>query len=111
LGSKVEGNNAARKTDMPAGLTELDGMRIEEMYRLAFRYYKMIINGESPLDIDRFTISRKAKPGPDDVIELYRCIGCSNPLSEADISGRMPVCEACRKRIRVDFEILRELFH
>lgn len=89
----------------------VDGLNTEQLTGLAFRYYKMIMKGESPLDIDL----RVDKPQNDVIISISdnvkKCIGCNQPLSDNELREKMPVCEACRKKIKVDFDILREIFH
>lgn len=88
----------------------IDGMDAQQLARLAFRYYRMIIKGESPLDIDlRFEDMRENSLASDDS-GTTKCIGCNQPLNEKELTEKMPVCEICRKKIKVDFDILRNIF-
>jgi len=77
---------------------DIDGIDIERLSDLAFKYYRMIIKGESPLDkspVDR---------------SVSNCIGCNLPLSDDDIAQHMPVCRDCREKVRADYSFLQELF-
>ena len=90
---------------------EVDGTPLNQLGNMAFRYYKMILLGESPLDIDarapEFARQKPERPGNR---TMKSCIGCGRELPATDIQNRMPACEACRAKIRVDYELLRELF-
>ncbi|MCD6162425.1 MAG: hypothetical protein J7K40_08445 [candidate division Zixibacteria bacterium] len=91
---------------------QIDGLNIEQLSSLAFKYYKMIVLGESPFDIDQRLISKASKSSKSQKpISLHKCIGCSSQLDDDDIKSRIPVCKTCRKIIRVDYEILKELFY
>ncbi len=92
-------------------LNNVDGMKADELHRQAFRYYKMIMRGESPLDIDRHHEHKFPVKDSQTAILPNSCIGCNQSLSENDIKSNMPVCVACRAKVKVDYEILRELFH
>jgi hypothetical protein len=82
----------------------------DEILKLAFRYYKMIMTGKSPLDIDEpMPDSAGSQSGSSEASQKL-CIGCNQPLSENTIARRMPVCDDCLKKIKTDYEILRELF-
>ena len=90
--------------------TQVDGVDIEKLSSLAFKYYKMIILGESPLDIDKQTgAADKYQPDSRDQSNRRNCIGCSKLLEESDIKDRMPVCKSCREKIKVEYDVLREL--
>lgn len=90
----------------------VDGMDINELSRLAFKYYKMIYLGQDPLDVDipttgrHKTVKRRWKPPADRC-----CIGCEQPLLKDDIDKEMPVCRFCREKLKADYEMLRELLH
>ena len=90
--------------------SSIDGMNAQQLARLAFRYYRMIIKGESPLDVDlRFDEMRGNELSVDENGSA-KCIGCNQPLNDKELAEKMPVCESCRKKIKVDFEILRNIF-
>ncbi len=91
--------------------TEIDGINIEQLSSLAFKYYKMIFMGESPLDIDVGARSdRTSIDLPAASKELQCCIGCGRQLGDEDIRIGMPVCSECREKVKVDYHILRDLF-
>ncbi|MCP4581751.1 MAG: hypothetical protein GY839_09035 [candidate division Zixibacteria bacterium] len=87
----------------------LEGMEFGELTNRAFKYYRMIMKGESPLDID-ISPGRKARnvdSAPKSRAD--HCIGCNQRLTRQDINLKMPVCTECRQKIKVDYDILREL--
>jgi len=88
---------------------EIDGLDLNQLGNLAFKYYKMILFGESPLDIDAGSASIRKQHAPTKPAS-HACIGCGGPLPPADIEIRMPACQACRDKIRIDYDLLRELF-
>ena len=87
----------------------IDGVNIDDLSRLAFRYYKMIIKGESPLDIDG-QIVRPANSANRINNGSPVCLSCGSMLEQDDIDNNMPVCPNCLKKIRIDYNVLRELF-
>jgi hypothetical protein len=88
----------------------VDDQEFEELSRLAFRYYKMIMKGESPLDIDgRFTPQQKPSESRESSA-VKCCIGCNSPLSSDSIRRKMPVCDDCLKKVKTDYEILKDIF-
>ena len=89
----------------------VDGMNIQELTRLAFKYYRMIIKGESPLDVDLQPEQSEGSEHSISAKDILNCIGCNQPLTERELSEKMPVCEICRKKVKVDFDILREILH
>jgi len=89
---------------------DIDGMNIEKLADLAFKYYRMIIKGESPLDIDLQSDWYDKQPESHVDPSVSNCIGCNQPLSDDDISLHMPVCSACREKVRADYGFLQELF-
>ncbi len=96
---------------VPRQYSDTDGLKTDDLYRQAFRYYRMIMKGESPLDIDQSNPRININPRSHDNILPNLCIGCNEPLTEADIELKMPVCATCRTKVKVDYEILRDLFH
>jgi hypothetical protein len=89
---------------------DYDGMNVERLADLAFKYYRMIIKGESPLDIDLHVDWPDKQPDLDVDRSVSNCIGCNLPLSDDDIAQRMPVCRDCRVKVRADYSFLQELF-
>ena len=91
---------------------QIDGFNIEQLSAQAFKYYKMIVLGENPLDIDeRQQAKTKQQYQSQTPISLHDCIGCSCLLEDDDIQNRIPVCKSCRKKIKIDYEVLRELVY
>jgi hypothetical protein len=91
--------------------TEVDGLNMNKLGNMAFRYYKMILLGESPLDIDIKSPNLIEQHASESAFHASKaCIGCGEMLLSVDIRNRMPACQACREKIRVDYELLRELF-
>jgi len=90
--------------------TAIDGINVEKLANQAFRYYRMIIRGESPLDID--LQANRYNNRFDSRLEqsISNCIGCNQPLSDDDIGQHMPVCRDCRTKVRADYGFLQELF-
>ncbi|OQX91154.1 MAG: hypothetical protein B6D58_08800 [candidate division Zixibacteria bacterium 4484_95] len=90
--------------------TDVDGMNIDQLSRLAFKYYKMIYLGKNPLDIDvsgnRIHYTRnhhsERKKG-------RFCIGCDQLLTNDDIKKGMPVCSLCRTKLKADYEMLKKI--
>jgi hypothetical protein len=92
--------------------TDVDGMNIDQLSRLAFKYYKMIYLGENPLDIDSAGSVKHDSKGHRSKSKKRRCcIGCDQPLSDDDIKRGMPVCSFCRTKLKADYEVLKELLH
>ena len=89
---------------------DIDGLNIERLGDLAFKYYRMIIKGESPLDIDLLADWQNKQPESPVDRSASNCIGCNLPLSDDDITQRMPVCRECRVKVRADYSFLQELF-
>ena len=89
----------------------IDGMDSDDLYRLAFRYYGMIMKGESPLDIDSSNQQMTSDTSTEVNSPPDNCIGCNKPLSEEEVILKIPVCKSCRSKVKVDYEVLRELFH
>jgi hypothetical protein len=87
-----------------------DGQGQDELYKLAFRYYKMIMTGKSPLDIDGSFGDINQHQETSSGAHVNRCIGCNQPLSQDSINRRMPVCDDCLKKVKIDYEILKDLF-
>ncbi|NLI15041.1 MAG: hypothetical protein GX409_02015 [candidate division Zixibacteria bacterium] len=92
---------------LPAQGTIIDGIdlpRYRELSRFAFRYYKMIYTGASPLDIDL--------NAPKEIMEAQissasnTCIGCGRPLAD---DNSMPVCPDCLNQLKTDYDILKSL--
>ncbi|GEM_PF-2437866 len=89
----------------------VDGMNIEQLSKIAFRYYKMIFSGESPLDIGEITKPDTSyNSAAKQQANQQNCIGCNRELDDEDIKKRMPVCESCRQRIKIEYEILKDIF-
>ena len=89
---------------------DIDGMNVEKLAELAFKYYRMIIKGESPLDIDLQADGHDKQPDSRVDRSISNCIGCNQPLSDDDINQHMPVCRKCREKVRADYSFLQELF-
>jgi len=89
---------------------DIDGIDIERLSDLAFKYYRMIIKGESPLDIDLQADWHNKQPESPVDRSVSNCIGCNLPLSDDDIAQHMPVCRDCREKVRADYSFLQELF-
>lgn len=90
----------------------VDGMDIDQLSRLAFKYYKMIYLGENPLDIDSTSIAHHDSRYKQTQGKKRRyCIGCDQPLINDDIKNGMPVCSFCRSKLKTDYEVLKELLH
>ncbi len=83
----------------------IDHSQFLELSRLAFRYYKMIYTGASPLDIDL-----NANKGRDLTQSLQSdtkaCLGCGEPLTN---DNAMPVCRNCRNQLKADYDVLKNL--
>jgi len=91
--------------------SQVDGMNVEQLGKIAFRYYKMIVSGESPLDIGETTIPDTSYSLNEKCQAVQKnCIGCNQELDDDDIKSRMPVCKSCRKKIKVEYELLRDIF-
>lgn len=92
--------------------TDVDGMDIDQLSCLAFKYYKMIYLGENPLDIDSAGSACHDNNGQQTKEKKRRfCIGCDQPLGDDDIKKGMPVCSFCRAKLKTDYEVLKEMFH
>jgi hypothetical protein len=88
----------------------IDGINIEKLANEAFRYYRMVVKGESPLDIDLHAGRYAKQPDSLSSRSIANCIGCNQPLADDDISRHMPVCRDCRAKVRADYGFLQELF-
>ena len=88
---------------------QIDGMSMDQLGKLAFKYYKMIFSGKSPLDIDAHNEIQNLNQTVQSQ-NLKNCIGCNQTLENNDIEMRMPVCKGCRDKIRVDYDVLRDIF-
>ena len=88
----------------------IDGLNVDQLIKMAFKYYRMIISGESPLDIDMASPHRDRRVGAERGDPVEYCIGCNRKLSDNDISEKMPVCGSCRQKVKTDYCILSELF-
>jgi hypothetical protein len=89
---------------------DIDGMNGEQLCQFAFKFYKMIYLGESPLDIDlKIGLENISDLAPSARINTANCIGCDKPLTEED--GQMPVCRSCRSTIKADYDMLKTLMH
>jgi hypothetical protein len=82
----------------------------DELLKMAFRYYKMIMTGKSPLDIDEPLTGGAPDRRESAYSPAKQCIGCNQPLSQDSIARRMPVCDDCLLKVKTDYEILKELF-
>ena len=90
---------------------QVDGMNVEQLSKMAFRYYKMIFSGESPLDVgETAKPDTSYNPAARQQANQQNCIGCNRELDDEDIEKRMPVCKSCRQRIKVEYEILKDIF-
>lgn len=83
----------------------IDHSQFLELSRLAFRYYKMIYTGASPLDID---LNANKERGLTQISrsDIRACLGCGEPLADND---SMPVCQNCRKQLKADYDVLKSL--
>ena len=76
-----------------------------ELSRLAFKYYKMIYTGASPLDIDLNSIKGRGLAQVSEA-DTKCCLGCGEPLTNDD---SMPVCRNCRNQLKADYDVLKSL--
>ena len=91
---------------------KIDNLSIEQLSKIAFRYYRMITLGQNPLDIDERSPLLKKHEGTARLADFpHNCIGCGGRLSAEDISSNIPVCSTCRKKVRADYEMLQDLVH
>jgi hypothetical protein len=83
----------------------IDHSQLLELSRLAFRYYKMIYTGASPLDID---LNANKGRGLAEITqpEFRACLGCGEGL---DDDNSMPVCQNCRNQLKADYDVLKSL--
>lgn len=83
----------------------IDGAQFLELSRLAFRYYKMIYTGASPLDID-LNATKGRGIAQVSVADSITCLGCGEPFSDDE---SMPVCRNCRNQLKADYDVLKSL--
>ena len=90
----------------------VDGMDVDQLSRLAFKFYKMIYLGENPLDIDSTGNAHHNNRYKQTEGKRRRfCIGCGEPLIDDDIKNGMLVCRFCRSKLKTDYEVLKEMLH